>query len=111
MIMTARKRKLLCQLTAFVALVGLILQVAALDHWSPAVIDEVRGIEHTDFHATHCHGASAGCADGAAAPSWLNASPAAVPLPPVARPFSATGPDVAPVETPPQEPLHPPRAA
>ena len=109
--MSSSRRHSLSLIATFVALAGLIFQVAALDHWSPAVIDEVRGIEHTDFHATHCHGASAGCADGAAAPSWLNASPAAVPQPPVARSFFATGPDVAPVETPPQEPLHPPRAA
>ena len=109
--MSSSRRHSLSLIATCVALAGLIFQVTAMDHWRPAAIEDVRGIEHTDFHATHCHGASAGCADGAAAPSWLNASPAAVPQPPVARPFSATGPDVAPVETPPQEPLHPPRAA
>jgi hypothetical protein len=111
MIMTVRKHRLLILVTAYFALVGLVFQVAALDHWRPAVFEEVRGIEHTDFHSTHCHGASAGCADGAASASWLNASPAAVPRPPAEREVSRTVFDVAPAETPPLVPFHPPRAA
>jgi hypothetical protein len=92
------------------ALIGLVFQVTALDHWKPA-IEDVRGIERTHFHATHCHGAAAGCAEGAAAPSWLNASPAVIPLPPPARPALATRSEGSPPEAPVTDLLHPPRHA
>jgi hypothetical protein len=46
--------------------VAYVFQLAALDH-RHADTSHVRGVEGTSQHVMHCHGAAAGCADGAGA--------------------------------------------
>jgi hypothetical protein len=108
--MTTRNRRILTLLAAYVALAGVVFQIAALDHWTPTAIEGVRGVEHTDFHATHCHGGAASCADGGSAPFWANSALLTVPLPPPSRPAFAASSEAVPPEAPIEDVLHPPRA-
>ena len=109
--MTNRKLRALKIFVAHVALLGIVFQVAALDHWSPASIEEVRGIERTHLHATHCHGGAASCADGGNAPFWLTAGAATTPLPPAPNLEALVVLDATPSEAPVADVLHPPRVA
>jgi hypothetical protein len=98
-------------MAAHLALLGLVFQVAALDHWTPARIENVRGIEQTHLHATHCHGSLSSCADGGSAPAWLTAAPAVLPAPPHAKALRVVAASLAPGTAPAADILHPPRAA
>jgi hypothetical protein len=108
--MTTRKRRFLTLLAAHVALLGIVFQIAALDHWRPQ-IEDIRGIEATHFHESHCHGSASSCGEGGGAGFWVNAQPASVPAPPASRPVHGATSDVAPPAAPLADLLHPPRAA
>jgi hypothetical protein len=109
--MTTRTRRILTLMAAYVALSGLVFQVTALDHWRPTAIEGVRGVEHRDFHAEHCHGAASSCAGGASAPLWAAAAPVIVPAPPLPHLQAATGSETAPAAAPLAKLLRPPRIA
>jgi hypothetical protein len=111
--MPARKRLCirLSGIATAVALAALMVQAAALDHWMPVSIEEVRGLEHTEFHASHCHGSAAGCADSGGAPFLAGAAPATVPAPPRLRAETIEYAQSGPLEAPPAKPTHPPRDA
>jgi hypothetical protein len=62
---------------AHIALVVLVVQIVAIDHWHADSSD-------AEQHARHCHGTSSSCADGGAlTPASLNT--ALTPLPPEPR--------------------------
>jgi hypothetical protein len=110
MIMTGRHRRILTFLAAHIALLGLVFQMAALDHWRPT-IEDIRGIEHTHQHAAHCHGAAASCAEGGGVSMTATAAPASVPVAPPLRSVVSIASDAVPSEAPTADILHPPRAA
>jgi hypothetical protein len=55
---------------ARIVLLAIIVQLAAPDHWQRDVASVV-GIEGTQAHAQHCHGAASSCADSQGAASAL----------------------------------------
>lgn len=46
---------------------SLAMQITAIDHWQPAVAEEVSGVVGSSLHEMHCHGGAAGCGDTQAA--------------------------------------------
>jgi hypothetical protein len=105
--MTRRNRRVLTFLAGHVALLGLVFQIAAFDHWGQST----ESVEEIHLHNAHCHGAAAGCADGGGASLSVNGVAAAEPLPPPASRAVAIASDLAPREAPTAELFHPPRAA
>jgi hypothetical protein len=78
-----RRQRLLVLVSAHLVVLALLFQFMAADHWH-ADVSTVRGIEGTQDHTSHCHGASASCADSAGfAGSILEAS--LTPAAPLAR--------------------------
>jgi hypothetical protein len=48
--------------SARLALFIIVFQLVAIDHWHGSIAD-VQGVEDSQLHVMHCHGASSGCAD------------------------------------------------
>lgn len=68
--------------TTHVAILGLLFQIAAFDHWGPHGLD-VYGIEGSasHVHSDHCHGDVSGCAGGGAATAGAVAGAGNIRLP------------------------------
>jgi hypothetical protein len=73
------------RVAARIVLFALIVQLAAIDHWQPDVASVV-GIEGSQAHTQHCHGASSSCADSATITALI-VSAGAEPLPPAVLAF------------------------
>jgi hypothetical protein len=71
-------------LCAHLAALAFLFQIIAIDHWHPDISDVV-GVENSQAHVAHCHGASGSCADTAAVAGMLVES-SVLPLPGAARP-------------------------
>jgi hypothetical protein len=54
--------RLLIRTAARIVLLAIVIQIAAPDHWHRDVASVV-GVENTQQHTMHCHGASSGCGD------------------------------------------------
>ena len=65
---------------AHVVLLAYFFQISAIDHWHSHVGDIV-GVEGTNAHVMHCHGAGGGCADGATDSPFIDAT-ALILIPP-----------------------------
>jgi hypothetical protein len=78
----SRRSRHFVLVVAHIALLGYFLQVMAFDHWH-ADPSHIVGVENSNAHVMHCHGAGGGCADGATISPVADAS-AVVPLPPTA---------------------------
>lgn len=90
---------------AHLALIVLVVQIVAVDHWQ----SEPDGISDA-AHTQHCHGASASCADGAAlTPAGLVS--ALTVLPPEPRLDFIAPLTALPADAVLDAPVEPPRAA
>ena len=79
----SRKQRRFLYVMSHVAVLVFVLQIIAIDHWhaDPA---NVEGVIGSSAHVMHCHGDSAGCADGGATALATDVAPEAVVVPPPA---------------------------
>jgi hypothetical protein len=90
---------------AHLALVVLVVQIVAIDHWHGDTGEATKAA-----HTRHCHGTSASCADGAAL-TPTNLASALTVLPPEPRLFNDAPSRVHPADALLDAPIEPPRAA
>jgi hypothetical protein len=101
--------RLFIRMAARIVLLAIVIQIAAPDHWHRDV-SSVVGVENTQQHAMHCHGASSGCGDSGGMTA-LTVTPVLLALAssPVVSP---TEPSLfSPIEAFLSQPDQPPRAA
>ncbi len=96
-------------LVAHIALLGYFFQVMAFDHWHSDP-SHVVGVDNSNAHVMHCHGAASGCADGATI-SPVADPEAVIPLPPAAIRQSQAATTLNPASVVLPTPDQPPRAA
>ena len=108
--MSSKRRRAFIVVAAHIVLLGLTFQIGAFDHWHPQM-EDIRGVEGTDFHAAHCHGLSASCADGGGTGFAYGDAPAPIPVPPPPRRTLEPEEQIAPRSALSLELLHPPRFA
>ena len=93
---------------ARIVLLAIIVQLMAPDHWHRDVASVV-GIQDTQAHAQHCHGAASGCADSQGAASALPVDATLAPAAPLTVDVELLAGATAAIEALPSAFEHPPR--
>jgi len=106
----SRRQRRFLYVMSHVAVLVYVLQLVAIDHWQ-ADLANVEGVVGSSAHVMHCHGDTAGCADGGATALATNMAPEAVVVPPPAVREASHSPYLAASETFISIPSQPPRAA